>query len=279
VARKSDGTVWAWGYSSSGQVGNGVHGWMASVSEPVQVPGLTDVTYIEAGDHHTFAIKSDGTVWGWGSNAYGQLGDGTSIDRYTPVQVLGLTGVTAIAGGAWHTLFLAEDGPKPVSSLIGTWPTDGETAEDVQFIIAVFDWPVVNVSADDLILSSGSAVSVEGSGRGSYKFAVTNLPSGPITATLGGDIACLDGDTVAPYQWTFTNRYPGDINGDGSVNMDDLLILVAAWGAQLADPNYDQVADLNHDGSIDVVDLLILVDYLEAGVSPLHGSTTRSTAT
>ena len=61
------------------------------------------VTQVAAGLAHTVALKSDGTVWAWGSNYYGQLGDGTTTDRLTPVQVSGLTGVTAIATGVAHT--------------------------------------------------------------------------------------------------------------------------------------------------------------------------------
>ena len=56
------------------------------------------------------ALKSDGTVWAWGDNGYGQLGDGTTTDRTTPVQVSGLSGVTAIAAGCYHTVALKSDG-------------------------------------------------------------------------------------------------------------------------------------------------------------------------
>ncbi|MCX6381662.1 MAG: Ig-like domain repeat protein [Armatimonadetes bacterium] len=59
---------------------------------------------------HTLALKSDGTVWAWGWNAYGQLGDGTATDSFTPVQVSALTGVTQIAGGYLHSLALKSDG-------------------------------------------------------------------------------------------------------------------------------------------------------------------------
>ena len=63
-----------------------------------------------AADVHSLALKSDGTVWAWGYNNYGQLGDGTTTDRHTPVSVSGLTGVTAIAGGYGHSLALKSDG-------------------------------------------------------------------------------------------------------------------------------------------------------------------------
>lgn len=65
---------------------------------------------VAAGDYHSLALKSDGTVWAWGYNVCGQLGDGTTTSKTTPVQVFGLTGITAIAGGGYHSLALKSDG-------------------------------------------------------------------------------------------------------------------------------------------------------------------------
>ena len=65
---------------------------------------------IAGGDSHSLALKSDGTVWAWGYNGCGQLGDGSTTNRLTPVQVSGLTGVVAIAGGGSHSLALKSDG-------------------------------------------------------------------------------------------------------------------------------------------------------------------------
>ncbi|HPX11745.1 MAG TPA: hypothetical protein PKW20_05645, partial [Syntrophales bacterium] len=71
---------------------------------------------LASSEGHTVALKSDGTVWAWGFNADGQLGDGTDTDRWTPVQVKGpggagfLAGVKAVTTGACHTLALKEDG-------------------------------------------------------------------------------------------------------------------------------------------------------------------------
>ncbi|HEX8437973.1 MAG TPA: hypothetical protein VF697_22880 [Archangium sp.] len=56
------------------------------------------------------ALKGDGTVWAWGYNFYGQLGDGTTTNRPAPVQVPGLSGVTAITAGGYHTVSLKGDG-------------------------------------------------------------------------------------------------------------------------------------------------------------------------
>ncbi len=113
MALKSDGTVWAWGLDASGQLGNGttIDLWF---STPVQVVGLSGVTAIASGSLHSLALKSDGTVWAWGNNGLGQLGNGTITTSYylfdTPAQVVGLSGVTAIAGGSLHSLALKTDG-------------------------------------------------------------------------------------------------------------------------------------------------------------------------
>ncbi|RCX07641.1 alpha-tubulin suppressor-like RCC1 family protein, partial [Anaerobacterium chartisolvens] len=65
---------------------------------------------VAASDYYSLALKDDGTVWACGYNYYGQLGDGTKVDRRVPVQVTGLSGVTAIAGGTWHSIALKDDG-------------------------------------------------------------------------------------------------------------------------------------------------------------------------
>jgi hypothetical protein len=71
---------------------------------------LTGVIAISAGGGHTVALKADGTVWAWGANSDGRLGDGTTIDRSLPVRVSGLTGVVAISAGGSHTVALKSDG-------------------------------------------------------------------------------------------------------------------------------------------------------------------------
>jgi alpha-tubulin suppressor-like RCC1 family protein len=108
LALKSDGTVWAWGYNRFGQLGMGISG--ADIFNPVQVSGLSGIIAIAGGMNHSLALKSDGTVWAWGYNSTGQLGNGTTNDSYSPVQVTGLSSVTAIAGGYYHSLVLRSDG-------------------------------------------------------------------------------------------------------------------------------------------------------------------------
>jgi alpha-tubulin suppressor-like RCC1 family protein len=108
MALKSDGTVWAWGYNNVGQLGNGTIS--SSYTPPVQVLNLTGVIAIGVGNQHSVALKSDGTVWAWGYNNNGELGNGTRTNSSIPVQVPGLTGVRAIAIGHDHNLGLLSDG-------------------------------------------------------------------------------------------------------------------------------------------------------------------------
>lgn len=117
LALKSDGTMWAWGNNDVGQLGNGESGSGLTSITPVQVEDPSDasgfftgVVAVAAGSHHSLAVKSDGTVWAWGWNPYGQLGDGTTTNSSTPVQASNLTGATDVSGGNFHSVALKSDG-------------------------------------------------------------------------------------------------------------------------------------------------------------------------
>jgi alpha-tubulin suppressor-like RCC1 family protein len=113
LALRSDGTVWAWGVNDSGELGASTTQTCNSIPcsmTPIQVSGLTGVIGIAAGVVHSLAWKADGTVWAWGNNSFGQLGDGTTTQRATPIEVPGLSGVGSVAGGGLHTLAVKRDG-------------------------------------------------------------------------------------------------------------------------------------------------------------------------
>jgi alpha-tubulin suppressor-like RCC1 family protein len=101
-ALTTGGAVRCWGSDSRGALGNGDP--LASSNVPVQVSGLSaGVVSVTTGYVHSCALLSSGEVRCWGYNAYGQVGDGTIIDRSTPVTVPGLSGVTAIVAGGYNT--------------------------------------------------------------------------------------------------------------------------------------------------------------------------------
>lgn len=117
LALKTDGTIWAWGRNAFGQLGDNTTDEQHTPVQVVTSNGtyLTDIVAIAGGSDHSLALKADGTVWAWGRNDYGQLGDNTTDERHTPVQVVNsggtyLTEVTAIAGGSQHSLALKTDG-------------------------------------------------------------------------------------------------------------------------------------------------------------------------
>lgn len=108
LAVKNDGTVWAWGNNGYGQLGNGE---TIDRSAPVQVSNLTGVKQVFSTNNcYSVALKEDGTVWAWGNNEYGQLGDGTKTNKSTPVQVIGLSSIKSIVCSTSFCLALKTDG-------------------------------------------------------------------------------------------------------------------------------------------------------------------------
>ena len=108
---KSDGTLWAMGKNSNGQLGDGSYNQSLN---PEQIVGIKNVAAIAAGGNHALLLASDGSLWAMGLNNHGQLGDGTysSFPLFStnlPERILA-GGVTAIAAGGLHSLFLKQDG-------------------------------------------------------------------------------------------------------------------------------------------------------------------------
>ncbi len=108
LAVKSNGTLWSWGSDGAGQLGNGaVSGDQWS---PVQIGAATNWAKVFAGTDFSLALKTDGTLWAWGSNTTGQLGIGNVLDQVSPVQVGTATDWTEFEAGAYHTVALKTDG-------------------------------------------------------------------------------------------------------------------------------------------------------------------------
>lgn len=113
IALTSDGAVYSWGGTSSGQLGRS-----GATNVAMKITGFNNkkITQISAGESHSLALDEDGYVWGWGGNSFGQIGIGTKTAKVTtPTQVLSsasvaLGGIRAVAGGQLHSLALTESG-------------------------------------------------------------------------------------------------------------------------------------------------------------------------
>lgn len=85
MTAKADGSVVTWGRNSFGQLGGGESLSLVRAYPGAPLPGLSNVRDVAAGIWHTIALKGDGTVWGWGYNAQGALGNGNTTTQTTPV--------------------------------------------------------------------------------------------------------------------------------------------------------------------------------------------------
>jgi len=255
LARLKDGTVRSWGDNEFGQLGNGKSGATEKSSKPVVVTGLSGVSDIAAGGFFSLAILAQGTVsiaddtvWSWGSNRYGQLGNGTEVDSSVPVQVHGvgdsgfLTGVSDIAAGWFHSLALLSDGavnswgrnnygqlgngiyansPTPVfvKNTDGSGNLSGAKAiaAGAYHSLAITDAGTPLDLSDDFVQSWGfNGYGELGNPGGESPLPVTALgTTGARTISAGGykSFAIMGDGTV--YGWGDNNN--GDLGGGGGV--------------------------------------------------------------
>lgn len=111
LAVKTNGSLWAWGNNSEGQMGDGT---TADYLRPVKI--MDDVQSVSAGLHNSFAVKRDGSLWAWGSGTFG-LGDGTTTEYLSPPKKI-MDDVTALSSSEVHILAIKSDGS------LWTWGTN-----------------------------------------------------------------------------------------------------------------------------------------------------------
>ena len=87
LALKSDGTLWSWGDNGNGQLGQGNSGTGTNLTSPKKIGTDTDWTLINTGSTHSLALKSDGTLWSWGNNVNGQLGQDNNTNLTIPTKI------------------------------------------------------------------------------------------------------------------------------------------------------------------------------------------------
>ncbi len=112
LALRGDGVIRSWGDNGSGQLGDGTYDSAWGLRSVLQETGevLSGVVAVAAGSNHSIAVRYDGTVWSWGGNSRGQVGDGTTDSRPRAVRVGGLTDVVGISASGDQSFALRNDG-------------------------------------------------------------------------------------------------------------------------------------------------------------------------
>ena len=183
IALKTDGTLWSWGHNGPGQLGQ--NNTVYRTLEPGQIGALTTWADVTAGGGFGLATKTDGTLWSWGNNGDGQLGDGTVINRSSPVQLGALTTWSKIAGADQHSIATKTDGT------LWTWGQNGSgqlgqgniinRSSPVQ-IGASAAWMTVSVQGSD-IPAAAVISSVEQTDTGKVTVSFTTPKLAGITTT------------------------------------------------------------------------------------------------
>ena len=145
VAIKNDGTLWSWGLNNSGQLGDGkVSG---GGSKPTKIGLENNWFQVACGYIYTIAIKKDGTLWAWGNNNYGNLGDGTKTLLMSPTQIGNSSSWTQVACGLAHTIALnktyltsvPEISPSNNSISLNIKPNPANEVIEIEFLTPIIE--------------------------------------------------------------------------------------------------------------------------------------------
>jgi len=198
AAVKTDGTLWTWGLNNAGQLGNAQ---ITSTSTPVTTfAGGTNWKQVAAGTLHTAAVKTDGTLWTWGENDNGRLGDGDNvgnINRSTPITTFaGGTNWKQVAAGTLHTAAVKTDGTlwtwgSASLGQLGNTVTSVNISTPVTTFAGGTNWKQVAVSGSNhktaAIKTDGTLWTWGNCGNGNLGNAViTGNISTPVTTFAGG---------------------------------------------------------------------------------------------
>ena len=216
LAIGSDGKLYVWGDNTFGQLGNGSSN-NSYVPLAVNLPDNAFPTVIAAGYGHSLAAGSDGKLYAWGWNDYGQLGDGTNNYSLTPVLVSLPGGVTptAIAAGYGHSLALDSDGNLYAwgHNASGELGDGSNTDSPTPLVVSLPDkaFQITAGSSHSMVIgplppaiSLNNVSQAEGNtGTTSFVFTATLSYASGLTTTV--DYATSDGTATAPADYTATN--------------------------------------------------------------------------
>jgi alpha-tubulin suppressor-like RCC1 family protein len=189
-ALKADGTVWAWGANTYYQLGDSTFNF--TQPSPVRVAVIDNIVKISrVRAQHAFAIKSDGTVWGWGDNPYGELGIGTWGAENYPRQVTTMSGVQEAEAGAYFSLWATNDtvwsaGKNNAGQLGNGTNIDSAAVGAMHNICTLLTQLSVSVSSTNVTCNGsidGSATAIASGGTAPYTYSWS---TGATTATILG---------------------------------------------------------------------------------------------
>jgi alpha-tubulin suppressor-like RCC1 family protein len=224
IARKTDGSFWAWGYNAYGQIGDGS---VTHVLAPKQIG--TGYTNFSLGLNQTLALKSDGSVWAWGRNNAGQIGNNGTADQLTPVQVAS-SGFAAIATGNGHSVGTRGGGELwawgtgyTTGSVVSRIPLElssgrYRTGTDVD---ALNDWPRTSGSMQCI---TGGAFTVQklsgpcASADGNLRWANYCSSANYATANINY-LRCAADNSTGSYKTQYTADYNAAVQAGGSTNL------------------------------------------------------------
>jgi alpha-tubulin suppressor-like RCC1 family protein len=192
AALLTNGTVWTWGYGYYAGLG---YAYSGTVSTPRQVAGLSGITEIAmSGEGNGYAVAANGSVWAWGDNSYGQLGNGTTTMSWTPVQVPGLTGIVNVAAGPYYALALRQDGT------VWAWgDNNGGELGDGTTTVRLSPQQVPGLTSIASVAASGTSFAVTSSGTvfswGSNSFGNQGTGSTASYTTSPAPVSGLNGIT------------------------------------------------------------------------------------
>ncbi|MER0169668.1 MAG: hypothetical protein DU489_03485 [Nitrosomonas sp.] len=256
AAIKSDGSLWTWGKYNRGRLGDGT-GSRHRPGEDSLNPKKIDsgpFQLVSAGGGHTVAIKADGSLWAWGTNSSGQLGDGTDIDSLVPKQIG--TGFKAISAGAGHTVAIKFD------NSLWAWGNNenGQLGDGTNLISLL---PKQTGTGFKAISAGGNhtvAIKTDGSlwAWGSNRFG--QLGDGtyidslvPKQAGIGFVVVSAGADHTAAIKsdgnlWVWGHNEHGQV-GDGTISWGSLPTLIGSDFSAVSAGNWHTVA-IKSDGSL-----------------------------
>ena len=219
AAIKEDGTLWTWGYNRYGQLGCGLDGSVYyQVENPTQI--MDNAKSVSLGNMHSAAIREDGSLWVWGLNDHGQVGDGSSEQEINaPVKVM--DNVASVSLGGSHSSAITKDGSLWTWGLNDRGQLGDGTTEDRGMPVKVMD----GVASVSLGASHSAAIKQDGSlwiwGDNSHGQLGDETTESRITP-----VKVMDGVVSV----SLGSSYSAAIRGDGSL---------WAWGLN----NYGQLGD------------------------------------